>query len=362
MTKLPSNTYTALGMMSGTSLDGLDMALCRLQRSATGWQYELLATTSIDYDDRWRQQLAGAIDLPANRLDEIDRIYGQWLGKQAAAFIQQTGSKPDFIASHGHTVFHQSHKGITRQIGDGHELARQAGIKVVYNFRQRDVSLGGQGAPLVPAGDELLFGRYAACLNLGGIANLSCRWRDTRIAFDIGPANMLLNYLAAQAGRLYDHNGALARSGHIDPTLLAMLDNLPYFRQNFPKSLGYEWFAAQVKPIIDSCKLTIQDKLATAVAHIARQIAATLLTHLPDGGEVLTTGGGAFNRYLIEQLRENLPASIRIVVPDKELVAFKEALVFALLGALRLRGEVNCYASVTGASRDSSGGDIALPA
>ena len=130
---MSSITYTALGMMSGTSLDGLDMALCRLQLSATGWQYELLATTSIDYDDRWRQQLAGAIDLPANRLDEIDRIYGQWLGKQAAAFIQQTGSKPDFIASHGHTVFHQPHKGITRQLGDGHELARQAGIKVVQD-------------------------------------------------------------------------------------------------------------------------------------------------------------------------------------------------------------------------------------
>ncbi len=348
--------------MSGTSLDGLDLAYARFSRTAGQWAYELLQTASVPYTATWRQTLQQAINRSAAKLADLDLEYGRWLGQQSKSFIERYNLQPDLIASHGHTVFHQPGQGITLQIGAGRELANRTGYPVINNFRQLDVTLGGQGAPLVPIGDELLFGNYAACLNLGGIANISFRKQGQRVAFDIGLANMLLNHLANQAGKLFDAGGCVARTGRVDHDLLRQLNSLPYYHLPYPKSVGYEWFVAEVQPLLGLSKASVADKLATAVEHVAMQTGRVFNNYVTDIGSVLVTGGGALNDFLMERLTAFTPAHLKIVIPDRQLLEFKEALIFAFMGVLRWRNEVNCLCSVTGAGKDCSGGDIFPPA
>ena len=359
--KMETNTYTAIGLMSGTSLDGLDLAYVRFTHTGSGWDFTLVQAASIAYDAAWQKALAEAIRYTPAEIETLDIKYGQWLGMQTKKFIRRYGLQPDLIASHGHTVFHQPEKGVTLQIGAGQEIANATGYKVVCNFRQQDVALGGQGAPLVPIGDELLFGAYAACINMGGIANISFRLKGKRVAFDIGMANMLLNYLANQVGQPYDEAGELARGGRVDAALLGQLNNLEYYQLPYPKSTGYEWFLAEVQPLVDNNALAVHDKLATAVEHEAFQVGRVLTQYSPGPGKVLLTGGGAYNTYFVERLQAHIPPGLTIEVPEKALIEFKEAIVFALMGVLRLRGETNCLQSVTGARRDVSGGDIYEP-
>lgn len=304
--------------------------------------------------------LAGAINSSDREIKQLDVAYGKWLGGQVREFITDYHPKVDLIASHGHTIFHEPEKGITLQIGDGREIARATGVVTIADFRSLDVSLGGQGAPLVPIGDELLFSDFTACLNLGGIANISYRSNDQRVAFDVGLANMSLNYLAQKTELPYDANGELAASGQIDYELLNALNGLPYFARPAPKSLGFEWFSSMVKPLLD-VDYPISDLLATVVEHEAMQIGIALNKLADTKGNVLVTGGGTFNDYLLERIRHFTPSVLKIVVPPKELIDFKEALIFALMGVLRFRNENNCLSSVTGASRDSSGGVIFNP-
>ncbi len=355
-------SYDILGLMSGTSLDGLDLAACRFSQSEGIWQFKILASASLAYEPEMKAALSEAMDLQAPELLALHHRYGKWLGQQATAFLQQQKLEVDAIASHGHTVHHRPDQGYTFQLGSGHDLAVASDQLVICDFRSADVALGGQGAPLVPIGDRLLFGEYQACLNLGGISNISFEQQGKRLAYDIGVANMPLNYLSQKRGMAYDNGGQLAATGKLLPELLKALNDLPFYRQEIPRSTGAEWFRREVKPLLDQTSAPIPDLLHTTTLHIAQQLASALSRHANGKSwRVLLTGGGAMNDFLLDQVRALLPETIRIEVPDRELLEQKEALVFAFLGALRLEAQLNVLASVTGASKDSCSGVLYLP-
>jgi anhydro-N-acetylmuramic acid kinase len=354
-------TYYALGLMSGTSLDGLDIAHCRLTYKNKNWIYNILNSTTVEYDGYWIDSLRGAENLQAQALIALDHDFGRFLGEQANTFIRHNNLKVDFIASHGHTIFHQPAQHISLQIGNGAYLAAYSKLPVVCDFRTLDIALGGQGAPLVPIGDELLFSDYDFCLNLGGISNISFNQTGKRIAFDIGACNMLLNTLANEAGMKYDNQGKLASSGNINEDLLKDLNKPAYFSDHYPKSLGKEWVLEHsLKTLSAYADVPLADRLHTTCHHIAYQIKQALPLLSGKTHRVLTTGGGAFNTYLMELLQRYLGKAFIVEIPEPKIVSFKEALVFAFLGTLRWRGEHNSLKSVTGASRNSIGGAIYL--
>jgi anhydro-N-acetylmuramic acid kinase len=322
------------------------------RRSENRWNFSIVAANTVKYFNEWEGKLRTAPELSGEKLIELHNIYGKFTGQQINRFIKNHRLLPDLIASHGHTVFHQPEKGFTFQAGNGSCIAAETGITTVADFRTGDVAMGGQGAPLVPVGDRLLFPEYESCLNLGGFANISFEQNGKRIAFDICPVNFILNDLARKMGKPFDENGELGRKGAIDYPLLKKLNRLDFYKQSPPKSLGKEWMDSHFFPVTEASNLSVQDKLRTAYEHIAIQIAKAT----PATGIILVTGGGAFNTFLLEMFREYLKCEI--VIPSSEIINYKEALVFAFLGLLRYLGEVNCYASVTGARRDSSSGVI----
>ncbi len=340
--------------MSGTSLDGLDIAHCAFEWMDGKWHYTITHAETIPYTPEWKSRLATAADDTALGFVQTDIEYGHLLGHLSKDFIDKHRLKPDLIASHGHTVFHQPDKRITSQIGRGPAIAAETGIPVACDFRALDVALGGQGAPLVPIGDRLLFGDYHYCLNLGGFANISFEQDENRLAFDICPANIVLNKLAEKNGKSFDQEGKMAREGKIIPVILEPLNALPYYRQPAPKSLGKEWVQQHIWPLLNNSGQELRDLLSTYTEHIAIQV-SRILSDNPEN-TMLTTGGGAFNDYLIERIRKH--TKTEVLLPDPDTINFKEALVFAFLGVLRLRNETNCLKSVTGASRNSIGGTI----
>ncbi len=340
---------TVVGLMSGTSLDGLDLCCVSFDYDGT-WRYRILKAESVDYPAELREKLASAQTMTALEYARLHSDYGLFLGEQVRDFLQRNHLKADLIASHGQTIFHQPSVRFTAQIGSGAGIAAVTGIDTVCDFRTTDVALGGQGAPLVPIGDAVLFGEYDACLNLGGFSNISYAEGNKRLAYDISPVNYVLNHYAGRRGLPYDRDGALARGGKMDHTLLDQLNSLPFYTQNGPKSLGREWVEAEVYPLIEARNLCVEDVLATFVEHVAMQIAR----HVRQG-RVLVTGGGARNVYLIERMQARAP-QVRYVVPDAMTIDFKEALIFALLGALYAADCPNCLATVTGAARDNIGG------
>ncbi|MEQ9286734.1 MAG: anhydro-N-acetylmuramic acid kinase [Cyclobacteriaceae bacterium] len=359
---MTKNTYHVAGLMSGTSLDGLDIAFCTFEYKNEKWSFKLQASKSVSYDEPLRNRLKDSISDSALDLLILNNFYGDWLGQQVSQFVKENKIEVDFIASHGHTVLHQPEKGITYQIGSGQHLANACGIKTICDFRSKDVAVNGQGAPLVPIGDKYLFPEYDVCLNLGGISNISFELNGKRLAYDIGLANMVLNYLANQRGLPYDKNGTIAKSGEPNKNLLDQLNNLDYYQKPYPKSTGYEWFRDEVLPIIDSSGDTIENKLCTAVHHVTFQIAKDVRKIAGTGAKMLVTGGGALNSFLIETLGFYLDGGVEIVVPDNSIIEFKEAIVFAFMGVLRERNEINCLRAVTGAGVDTSGGVIYYPA
>jgi anhydro-N-acetylmuramic acid kinase len=345
------DSLTILGLMSGTSLDGVDLALCRI--SEGGKKYRILRAETIRYSKEWKAKLKEAEQRSGELLAEHDREYGAYLGALCRDFLK--GEKADYIASHGHTIFHDPANGYTFQSGSGIEIANITGIITVNDFRSTDVSLGGQGAPLVPVGDALLFSQYTYCLNLGGFINVSYDNNGTRRAYDIVPMNYVLNRLAQRMGMEYDSGGRVASKGRYVAALGEQLDALPYFAKAAPKSLGREWVEANVFPLLSE-QHSPADLLHTYCKHAAKQTAAACVHQ----GKMLVTGGGAYNQFFIAELRKLCKAEI--VIPDARTIEFKEALIFALLGYLRLHDKVNALSSVTGASRDSSGGTIHHPA
>lgn len=341
-----------LGLMSGTSLDGVDLALCEID----AMHYTILAAQTVPYPAEWRRRLSTLEHSSALEYAKANVELGHYFGKIIKQFLNNKNVHVDAIASHGHTIFHQPDSALTTQIGDGDSIAAETSLPVVSNFRTLDVALGGQGAPLVPIGDELLFGEYDACLNLGGIANISYRAENHhRVAFDICPCNMALNRLAGRMGLDYDSEGGNARRGHVHTCLLSTLNGLEYYRLTGPKSLGKEWFILNFWPLVEASYIAVEDLLATTTSHIAQQISVVVKRH--GIGKLFVTGGGAFNNYLLELIGEYCPDT-SITVPDALIVNYKEALIFALLGYLRLTNQINTLASVTGARCDSIGGTI----
>lgn len=348
--------YEVIGIMSGTSLDGLDIAFCRFETEHGKWKYSLAEAETIAYPPEWLNLLRNLPQADALSVSLVHHAYGKWIGEMCRSFIEKHQLQPGLVASHGHTIFHLPHEGMTLQIGSGAAIAAESGITTVCDFRSLDVALHGQGAPLVPIGDRLLFGEYDACVNIGGFANISAETDGRRLACDICPANILLNGVASLLGQRFDESGNIARQGTPDPLLLHQLNQLPYYSQAAPKSLGREWVEKWIQPLIDQCPLHPTDILSTLTEHIAFQISSAL----PDRKDstALFTGGGVHNLFLMERIASL--AVCRIVVPDRKTIDFKEALIFALLGVLRIRGENNCLAEVTGADHDNCGGAVYL--
>jgi len=349
--------------MSGTSLDGLDLCYCHIKKDKNCWSFEIVDTKSIAYSDDMQLELKDAIYLKADELLQFHNTYGTWLGQKAKQFIVDKNLEVDYIASHGHTTHHQPQNGLTFQIGSGQHIANESTCKVVCDFRTNDVALGGQGAPLVPIGDQLFFGEYDFCLNLGGISNISLEQKGKRIAYDIGLANMILNYITRKIDLDYDKGGELARSGSINQNMLDRLNGLKYYLLPHPKSIGYEWFVEEVAPIVDITDDTTENLLHTAIEHICEKVAQQVRQNsTKESSSLFVTGGGALNHFLIELLQQKLGETTQVIVPEKQLIEFKEAVVFALMGTLRAEQEINVLKSVTGAKKDSSSGVLYLPA
>lgn len=345
--------YSVVGQMSGTSLDGMDLGLFRFWEESGRWNFEIEIAETIPYPALWKNELEAALNKSADELLGLDRAYGKWVGEQIKAFVSRHQIKPMLAACHGHTVWHQPHKGFTLQIGHGGAIAMHSGLAVVNDFRSQDVALGGQGAPLVPIGDELLFPDLKWCLNIGGIANLTDK--VNKMAFDIGPANMLFNHFAQDLGMDYDRNGAVARSGNIIPELLDKWLALPYFEAAAPKSLGREWVEKNFLSH-DLSKYRTEDLLTSTVELSAQLIGKSLKKLGPNG---IVTGGGAHNEYLIERIAHH--SGFPLMPTNRSIIDFKEALIFAFMGLLRQLNRVNVMHGYTGSQRDHSAGSIWLP-
>lgn len=357
--------FIVIGLMSGSSLDGLDIACCEFNKSddsVTG--YKIINAETISYPNALRKRLEHALYFNKDELKVLDIDLGNWIGQATAAFINTLHEKPNLIASHGHTIFHKPEEGLTLQIGNGNIIHEIAGLPVVYDFRTLDVKLGGQGAPLVPVGDQILFNDYEFCLNLGGIANVSFNEKGDRKAFDICAFNIVFNHLASQRGKAYDENGRIAASGKLIPRLNAALVAIDYYKMPYPKSVGREWVEEEVLPVLASYQEQTENVMHTYALHTAEVIANVFntITKQEFTGKkcrVLVTGGGAYNEFSIAETQKRCATNIELVVPDKSLVEYKEALIFALMGLLRSHNQINCLKSVTGAERDTSSGRIA---
>ena len=338
--------------MSGTSVDGLDICYVSFDNHDPS-KYEIIDCDTIDYDDNLKTKLKNIIKLDNDQIKQIDKEFGEFIGLNVLKFIKKnTLYKADLISSHGHTVFHEPKFNKTLQIGNGEIINKVTKIKTVNNFREQDIQLGGQGAPLVPIGDKLLFDDYKYCLNLGGFTNISVKDSRTIFAYDICPLNTVLNHYANKLGYECDLGGKLSKKGVINIDLFNELNDLDYYKKSYPKSLGLEFVIENIFPITEKYKIKEVDILATYIEHASFQIKR----NIDNGSKVLLTGGGTFNNNLIKTL--NHDSKINFIVPDKTIINYKESLIFALLGYLKINGKVNCLRSVTGASHDHSSGDI----
>ncbi|WCO01025.1 anhydro-N-acetylmuramic acid kinase [Psychroserpens ponticola] len=346
--------YNVIGVMSGTSLDGIDLAHITFEFN-DGWTYKINNAETVPYTDSWKTILTNLVNQDQNELKSIDTNYTMYLSNVINDFITKIKLRNiDAICSHGHTALHQPENGLTYQIGNLKQIAELTQQKVVCNFRVQDVKLGGQGAPLVPIGDQVLFSKYEYCLNLGGFANISFKKNKNRIAFDICPVNIVLNYYSEKIGLEYDANGKIAAMGKVNHSLLKALNAIEFYQLDFPKSLGLEWVNSNVIPIIDHYQLEIKDVLRTVVEHIVIQI--VLVIKQNSKSSVLISGGGVYNTFLIDRLKDL--CQNEIIIPSEDLIEYKEALIFGLLGVLKLRDETNCLATVTGATHNHSSGVI----
>lgn len=355
--------YKVIGLMSGSSLDGLDIAFVQLEEVRGQWSYQVLAADCVPYADDMAHNLKHAQQLSVPDFLRLHTAYGRYMGDAVNKFIadKQIELQVQFIASHGHTVLHEPANYTTTQIGDGAAIAAITGLPVISDLRALDVALGGQGAPIVPIGDKLLFGNYDYHLNIGGIANITVQYEGKPLAFDVCPANQVLNTLAEKAGKVYDENGAMAASGVLLTDVLVNLNKHEFYTKQAPKSLSNEAAVNMAFPALLESAHSTEDMLHTVVLHIAEQVCDAVRKYPSDKEQpqMLVTGGGAFNNFLVEKLQHALAQNnVSVIVPDTDTVMYKEAVVMALIGALRWREETNVLSSVTGASRDSISGAL----
>lgn len=361
--------YRVLGVMSGTSLDGIDIAYLEFEH-IKNWNTTILEAETIPYPKEWYDLLKNSAELSLEDISILDENYTEYLAEVILQFIQKNNIEQlDAVCSHGHTVLHQPEEGFTIQIGNLPKLAQLLQQKVVCDFRVQDVELGGQGAPLVPIGDRLLFSDYDYCLNLGGFANISkevetevefefeAENESKRIAYDISPVNTVLNEYAYRLGFIFDRDGEIARNAEVNQDVLAKLNALRFYQQEPPKSLGIEWVNSVIFPMLEESECTSEEIISTFTEHVAFQLSENIQNNSVK--KVLVTGGGAYNKYLIELLQQKTKA--QIILPQNNLIEFKEALIFGFLGVLRLENQINVLASVTGASKNHSSGKIYLP-
>ena len=346
--------YSVLGVMSGTSLDGIDLAHVSFEMG-NAWTFKIHNAETIPYSQAWKEKLSSLVNYDLEDLKAIDKAYTIYLSGIINDFIHKYAlNSLDAVCSHGHTALHQPDQGVTYQIGNQKQISELTKQTVVCDFRVQDVKLGGQGAPLVPIGDQILFSPYDFCLNLGGFANISFENNNQRIAFDICPVNIVLNHYSKKLGLDYDAFGNIASQGVLNVILLNELNALDFYKQSHPKSLGLEWVNSQIIPRIDAYRLEVKDVLRTVVEHVALQINSVIKQKT--NASVLLTGGGVYNTFLIQRLKDLSQNKIRI--PSEDIIEYKEALIFGLLGVLKLRNDINCLASVTGANCNHSSGII----
>ena len=348
-------TYNVIGVMSGTSLDGIDLAHIHFSVIDSKWSFTILETETVSYDRNWINKLKGAVDFSTEELTELNKNYTVLLANIIKTFITKHQLKNlDAVCSHGHTILHQPQNNFTLQIGNLPEIAKFTGQTVVCDFRVQDVQLGGQGAPLVPIGDRILFANYDYCLNLGGFSNVSFEQNGKRIAFDISPVNTVLNFYANRLGLDYDDKGNISKSGKLNTDLLSELNASDYYKKSYPKSLGFEFVKTIILPLIEKYSIPTEDKMRTFTEHIAAQTASSLPIK---NGKLLASGGGVYNDFLMKRMQFHLP-QLQFIIPDAKILEYKEALIFALLGVLKLQNEINVLSSVTGAKHDHSSGNI----
>ena len=357
---------TVLGLMSGTSFDGLDLCVVTFEEVDSAYRYTINATLHYPYEEEFVQALKKAHLMNEAEIAALEKTFDSLTIEAIGRLLEASDLQIDLIASHGHTTMHQPEKGLTKQIGDGRRLSETFGIPAVYDFRSYDVALGGQGAPLVPIGDELLFHSFDVCINLGGISNLSYSYKNTRRAFDIGMFNTPINDLVQSIGYAYDKDGAIARSGRTILSLYNDLNALEFYALQGAKSLGKEWYHDQYAKKITAMKAPVEDLVRTVTAHNVHQITQALKTIFDTDSEleklnVLITGGGTHNSFAMELLRTQTLDFATLLIPDHQLIDYKEALIFAFMGYLRVQNKINVYSSVTGASADSCAGTLIQP-
>lgn len=345
---------SALGLMSGTSLDGIDIALCQFDTENYS-NFDIVEAKTFKYTDNLEKSLRYSTQLTAIEYVRLHRELGFFYGQLCKDFLK--GRKVDFIASHGHTSVHLPNQKVNFQLGDGASIASASGFPVICDFRSIDICLGGQGAPLVPIGDYFLFPQYDALLNIGGFSNITIK-KDNKIkAFDVCPANFALNYFSQKLNLKFDEDGNLGIQGATNQDLLTKLNNLEYYKLPAPKSLSDHWFYEVFLPKINMFDIPTIDILRTLYEHISQQIANTFNNNSIK--KIIITGGGALNKFLVELIKNKTHISIDI--PNKKIIEYKEALIFAFLGLLRWQNKNNCLKSVTGAIKDNIGGAIYLP-
>ena len=348
--------YNIIGLMSGTSLDGLDIVYVNFKLDEN-WEYKLIYSKTYKYEKKWNSLLLNLSQKKIYSIKKIDVDYTELLSRYIIDFIDEFSiNNIDFVSSHGHTAIHLPSKSITYQIGNLPILAKLINLKVVCDFRIQDINLGGQGAPLVPVGEKYLFPQYNTLINLGGFANITKRIKRDIIAYDICPINIVFNHLSRKMELKYDNAGYIASTGELNQDLYNHLQRLNYYKQDSPKSLGIEWVNDKIHSILkDFQDVQIKDLMNTFSNHFAFQIAK----NIGNQDNVLITGGGAYNTYLIERIK-NLSDS-KITIPDPKLIEYKEAVIFSFLGLLRVLKINNCYSSVTGARQNHCSGNIYTP-
>ena len=349
------NEYFVIGLMSGTSMDGLDVSFAKYFYYNDLWSFDLICAETFSYNQSIKNNFFNAFNNKIS-IDKIDKYFSSFISDRISEFIEKHSLQVDLVASHGHTIFHEPHNGFTTQIGNGKLISESLNLSVVSNFRQQDIDLGGQGAPLVPIGDRMLFSNYDACVNMGGIANISYDLKGERLGYDICPCNMIMNFLSQKIGKDFDYNGMIAQSGTINNDLLHDFNQIDYYKFDPPKSLGKEYIDMNFLSILSKSKIKIEDQLATFVEHVAIMISSKL--NSLKISNCLFTGGGVFNNFLISRIK--IYSKVSVIIPTNDLVNYKESIVFGLLGLLRMLNKKNCLASYTGASQDHSSGDIYL--